>query len=67
MQALLQLLEAPDEKSNLEQVELHRELGQFEEAAQVLQMVKAKDNPALHKLSAQLIEGRRAAPVRYRS
>lgn len=67
MQALLQLLQAPGEKIDLEQVELHRELGQFEEAAQVLQMVKAKDNPGLHKLSAQLIEGRRAAPVRYRS
>lgn len=66
MLALLRLIQATGEKIDLEQVELHRELGQFEEAAQALRAIQAEDNPHLHKLSAQLIEERHASPVRYR-
>lgn len=66
MLALLDLLDASDLAWAFERVELHRELGQFDEAAQALQLAPAKDAPNLHQLSAQLIEERHTAPVRYR-
>ncbi len=46
MLALLHLLQATCEKVDLEQVELHRELGQFDEAARALQETQEEKNPA---------------------
>jgi hypothetical protein len=66
MLALLHLLQATGEKIDLEQVEMHRELGQFDEAARALQATQEQEESSLHILSAQLIESRDAAPVRYR-
>lgn len=66
MMALLQLIQETGQEMDLEQVVLLRELGQFEKAARALQLVKEEDRPSLHMLSSQLIEGRHAAPVRYR-
>lgn len=66
MLALLGLLDTADRAYAFERVELHRELGQFDEAAQALQLTTAQDAPSLHQLSTQLIEQRHAAPVRYR-
>jgi len=48
-----------------ERVELHRELGQFDEAAQALRAAKKSDSPTMHKLSTELIAEGHAAPVRY--
>ena len=50
----------------LELVELHRELGQFDDAARALQAADKKDSPGLYQISAELIEGQHTAPVRYR-
>jgi hypothetical protein len=66
MLALLNLIQATGEKIDLEQVELHRELGQFDEAARALQATQEEEKSSLHILSSQLIEGRHTAPVRYR-
>jgi hypothetical protein len=60
------LTQALEDVRGLELVELHRELGQFEDAARALQTADKEDNPGLYPISAELIEGRHAAPVRYR-
>jgi hypothetical protein len=46
-------------------VELHRELGQFDEARQALTLDSQGDYPGLCRISAQLIDENHAAPVRY--
>lgn len=46
MLALLNLIQATEEKIDLEKVELHRELGQFDEAAEALQATQAEKNQA---------------------
>jgi hypothetical protein len=66
MLALLHLMQALGQTPDMEVVELHRELGQFEEAAQLLQAVKQEDCDSLCVISATLIAQRHAAPVRYR-
>ena len=66
MQALLRLMEPLGPGYDYERVELHRELGQFDEAAQALKAAKESDSPTMHKLSTELIAEGHAAPVRYR-
>ena len=64
MQALLGLL-ADGPQQAYTRVELHRELGQFDAAAQALHSCKQADSPWLYALSAKLIGERQSAPVRY--
>lgn len=66
MLALLGLIRASGENCDFETVELHRELGQFDEAARALKGIQEDISSNLLKLSAELIEGEQAAPVRYR-
>lgn len=66
MLALLDLMENLGPSYAYERVELHRELGQFDEAAKALEAAKESDNPSMYKLSAELIAQGHAAPVRYR-
>jgi hypothetical protein len=47
-------------------VELHRELGEFEEAAKALDEYKEIDRSQVSKLLADLVQDRATAPVRYR-
>ncbi|MFM7341503.1 MAG: hypothetical protein ACKO3Q_02275 [Betaproteobacteria bacterium] len=65
MQALLRLMQPLGSDYDYERVELHRELGQFDEAAQALRAAKESDSPTMHKLSTELIAEGHAAPVRY--
>ncbi len=65
MLALLRLIGDLGQARSLEQVELLRELGEFDEAARALKEAKKESSTALYKVSAELIAGRHAAPVRY--
>lgn len=47
-------------------VELHRELGEFEEAAKALDEYEEIDRSRISKLMTDLVKNRRTAPVRYR-
>ena len=68
MRALLPLLNTADKRRmHLEEiVELHRELGEFEEAAKALDEYEEKDQGVTSKLLAKLIKDRETAPMRYR-
>ena len=66
METLLRLMEPLGPGYDYERVELNRELGQFDEAARALEQAQESDSPTMHKLSAELIAERHAAPVRYR-
>jgi hypothetical protein len=67
MLALLGLIDTADEAKRhaFTRVELHRELGQFDEAREALTLVNQGDYPALCRISVQLIDEKHAAPVRY--
>jgi hypothetical protein len=69
MVAALALISAApdDERYALERVELHRELGQFNEAQQALQAVDGETYPILQRLTTRLIKMEVSAVVRYRS
>jgi hypothetical protein len=68
MRALLTLLSSADNRRvHLQKiVELHRELGEFVEAAKALDEYEEKDQGTTSKLLAKLIKDRDAAPMRYR-
>lgn len=68
MERLLELLLSSEdtEKSHHEIVELHRELGQFEQAEEVLSAVGSVGYGAIAKLLPQLVGARENALVRYR-
>ncbi|MEY3637316.1 MAG: hypothetical protein RIR68_449 [Pseudomonadota bacterium] len=68
MRALLQLLESLDKRESYLQeiIELHRELGEFDEAAKALDEYEEKDRNRVSKLLSDLVQGRERAPVRYR-
>lgn len=68
MRALLTLLSSADNRRvHLQKiVELHRELGEFVEAAKALDEYEEKDQGTTSKLLAKLIKDREAAPMRYR-
>lgn len=68
MRALLLLLNNEDNrKKHLEEIlELHRELGEFEEAAKALNEYEDIDRSKVSKLLADLVKDREMAPVRYR-
>lgn len=68
MLSLLRLLGTGDypQRYAFEIAELQRELGQFYEATQSLKAINMEDAGFAGKLLAELIEGREAAPVRYR-
>lgn len=68
MRALLLLLNNEDNrKKHLEEIlELHRELGEFEEAAKALNEYEDIDRSKVSKLLADLVKDRGMAPVRYR-
>ena len=68
MRALLLLLNSEDRrKKHLEEiVELHRELGEFEEAAKALDEYEDIDRSKVSELLADLVKDKETAPVRYR-
>ena len=68
MLSLLRLLGTGDypQRYAFEIAELQRELGQFYEATQSLKAINMEDAGFAGKLLAELIEGKEAAPVRYR-
>lgn len=68
MRALLLLLNSEDRrKKHLEEiVELHRELGEFEEAAKALDEFEGIDRSKVSELLADLVKDKETAPVRYR-
>jgi hypothetical protein len=68
MRALLPLLNTANmRRQHLEEiVELHRELGEFEEAAKALHEYEEKDQGTTSKLLAKLVMDRETAPMRYR-
>lgn len=67
LKALLQLHNTGAvELDNLTVAELHRELGQFEQAAQALGPVEADDQNVTKRLMDQLIKDKETAPMRYR-
>lgn len=68
MRALLLLLNSKDRRKNhLEEiVELHRELGEFEEAAKALDEYQDIDRSKVSDLLAVLVKDKETAPVRYR-
>jgi hypothetical protein len=68
MMAALDLIPgaADAERYALERVELHRELGQFNEAREVLHAVDGATYPTLHRLTTRLIDMEVTAVVRYR-
>lgn len=68
MRALLQLLNNSDKRRSYLQeiVELHRELGEFEKAAKVLDEFEEEDQGTTSKLLARLVKDRETAPMRYR-
>jgi len=67
MLALLGLIDTADESKRhaFTRVELHRELGQFNEARQALVLVDQEDIASVCRLAMQLIDQCHAAPVRY--
>jgi hypothetical protein len=68
MRALLPLLNNTDKRRAYLQeiVELHRELGEFEEAAKVLAEYEENDQGTTSKLLDDLVKKEETAPVRYR-
>jgi hypothetical protein len=68
MRALLLLLNREDKrKKHLAEIaELHRELGEFEEAAKALDEYEDIDRSKVSTLLADLVKDRETAPVRYR-
>jgi hypothetical protein len=68
MRALLLLLNREDKrKKHLQEIaELHRELGEFEEAAKALDEYEDIDRSKVSTLLADLVKDRETAPVRYR-
>ena len=68
MRALLRLLETLDKRQPYldEIIELHRELGEFDEAAKALTDVEEIDQNISRKLLSDLVQEKRTAPVRYR-
>lgn len=68
MRALLRLLETLDKRQPYldEIIELHRELGEFDEAAQALTEGEEIDQTISRKLLSDLVQEKRTAPVRYR-
>ena len=65
MSALLKLIESSANPDFFQQAELHRELGQFDEARRALSKAQEEDNPSLYRLSETLTKRRQAALVRY--
>jgi len=67
MMALLGLIDTADEAKRhaFTRVELHRELGQFDEARQALVLVDQEEIASVCRLAMQLIDQCHAAPVRY--
>ncbi len=67
MMALLGLIDAADEAKRhaFTRVELHRELGQFDEARHALELVDQEDIASLCRLALQLVDQCHTAPVRY--
>lgn len=68
MRALIQLLNNLDKRRGYlhEIVELHRELGEFEKAANVFDEFEEEDQGTTSKLLARLVNDRETAPMRYR-
>lgn len=68
MQQLLVLLQAGSNRHRygLEIAELHRELGQFEEAAQSMRYLTSDEGAVTVWLMGELINDKQSAPVRYR-
>lgn len=68
MQCLLRLLRSEDLpiRYEFEIAELHRELGQFDQAALTLSTIKMEDEGVAGQLLAQLVQAGVTAPVRYR-
>lgn len=68
MRALLLFLNSDDKRRNhlKEIVELHRELGEFDEAAKALDEYEEIDISKISKLLADLVKDRDTAPTRYR-
>lgn len=68
MRALLLFLNSDDKRqTHLEEiVELHRELGEFEEAAKALDEYEEIDRSKISKLLSDLVKDRETAPTRYR-
>lgn len=68
MRALLPLLNNADKRRAYLQeiVELHRELGEFENAAKALAEYEEEDPGTTSKLLAKLVKDRETAPMRYR-
>lgn len=67
MKSLLQLIvQDNDSWVNLMEVaELHRELGEFEEASQALQAAKSEDHGPISGLIGRLVKEKQTAPMRY--
>jgi hypothetical protein len=67
MMALLGLIDTADEAKRhaFTRAELHRELGQFDEARQALERIDQEDIASVCRLASQLIDQCHAAPVRY--
>jgi tetratricopeptide (TPR) repeat protein len=67
MRALLQLMTQDTTRVDLLIVaELHRELGEFDQAAQALQKLDEKDRDITSQLMTKLVHEKQTAPVRYR-
>lgn len=67
MTALLRLAESDDSVLNNETlVELYRELGEFETAAEALCRILEKDRDVTTDLIGKLINEKECAPMRYR-
>ena len=68
MRALLELLNKADKRSAYleEIIELHRELGEFDEAAKALTEGEEIHQTISRKLLSDLVQEKRTAPVRYR-
>lgn len=68
MRALLRLLETLDKRQPYldEIIELHRELGEFDEAAKALTEGEEINQAISRKLLSDLVQEKRTAPVRYR-
>lgn len=68
MNSLLRLLSSEDlpKRYAFEIAELHRELGQFDQAALALSTIKMEDEGVAGRLLAELVQAAVTAPVRYR-
>ncbi len=68
MRALLELLNKTDKRRAYLQeiIELHRELGEFEQSAKALAEYEEKDQGTTSKLLVKLVKDREKAPMRYR-